>query len=60
MINSGEADSRKRFWKCETTKSRDTLLVVKMPLPLLDAMHHWLLAKLEEEFSSNKKELAAD
>ena len=37
------------------------LLIVKMPLPLLDAMHHYkLLAKLEEEFSSSKKELAAD
>lgn len=37
------------------------MLVVKMPLPLLDAMHHYkLLAKLEEEFSAGKKETAAD
>lgn len=42
------------------TKPGYKLLIVKMPLPLLDAMHHYkLLAKLEEEFSSSTKELTS-
>ena len=37
------------------------MLVVKMPLPLMDAMHHYkLLAKLEEEFSAAGKKEAAE
>ena len=41
----------------EHSKPGYKVLVVKMPLPILDAMHHYkLLAKLEEEIKAGSRQ----